>query len=65
MFALMLCVANESCLALSAARFDPQAATVIVTETASRTTTWRAPATLQSSGRIEIPLSPLLASGFE
>lgn len=68
MFALLLCVLSEpACLALSAARIDPQGAIVIVTDTANRTTVWRAPVAFQTaaSGRIEVNLPPLMRGGFE
>lgn len=67
MFALLLCVLSEpACLALSAARIDPQGAIVIVTDTANRTTVWHAPVAFQTaSGRIEVNLPPLMRGGFE
>lgn len=66
MFALLLCLTAEPCIALSAARFVPGAAAVIVTDAANRTTTWRAPAAFQTaSGRIEINLPALTRDGFE
>jgi hypothetical protein len=72
MFALLLCIADEPCIALRGGWFAPVVASVVVIDSANRLQRWPAPAQYRrivgtgvESGRFEIQLAPLMKGGFE